>query len=1415
MAGKMDTSVVLKIHSPMPCAVILTALPVEYLAVRAHLTALREEIHPHGTIYERGSFGTDGHLWEVGIVEIGAGNPGAAMEAERAIAHFNPAVVLFVGIAGGIKDVALGDVVASTKVYGYESGKAGESFRARPEVGLSAYGLEQRARAEARKTDWLKRLDAMPSPSPRVWVAAIAAGEKVVASTQSEVAQFLHTHYSDAVAVEMEGFGFLESARANQQVSAIVIRGISDLLDHKADSDRAGYQAIAARHASAFAMEVLAKLDRQLLPSSPQPQFPLVKESTERSWIKASLVKGDLEGSAQAVQPIRAQQDWGDAPDVSVFFGRTEELATLEQWIVQERCRLVAIVGIRGVGKTGLSLRLGRGGIGKTDLSLKLAQGIQDQFDYVIWRKLLNAPHVSDILIDLIKVLSDQQELDVPKTVEAQISRLLHYLTERRCLVILDNFESILQGSEASGQYREGYDGYGTLLQQLGNAAHRSCLLITSREKPKEVAQLEGKAKLVRSLNLRGLEDSDGRRIFEEIGSFTGSETEWAEVVAFYDGNPLALELAARHIEDVFFGDLSEFLKSGKPVFSDLRELLDWHFHRLSAEEREVVQWLAINREPTSLADLRQDLVSPIAREALPSTLQSLQRRLPLERSKTAFSLQPVLIEYLTEQVIRQAGQEIVEGTIALLNSHALLKASAKDYVRDQQRYLILQPLQEQVTAQLGTPTAVTTRLMETIARQQQSSGKPGYLAGNVLNLLRQCDVDVRGYDFSRLAIWQAYLQGWSLPEVNFSYADLSRSTFNQAFGTVSSVAFSPDGEVLAAGLADGTLCLWRVADGEQVLVCDGHRDWPWAIAFSPDGRYLASASQDQTVRLWDHHSGECLQIFRGHRDWVKSVAFSPDGQYLASGSNDHTARLWQISTGECLHVLQGHTDWVWSVAFSPDRPWLASAGSDRVIKLWHIETGDCLKTLGGHQDVVKTVVFSPVRGASLGKSNSTLASGSFDRTIRLWDVDSGTCTQVLSDHRELVWSLVFSPDGHILASNSNDQTTRLWDAQTGTLLKIVKERTNRVWSIAFSPDSTMLASSSDDQTVTLWDVHTGKTVKTIWGYSSVMWAVAFAPQPQTSPPCPEPLMATGNDQGVQLWNAATGQCLRTLTGVTSKTRAVSFSPDRRLLASGSDDGNLRLWDVATGRCLQTLVGHTNRIWSVAFDPSGEQVVSTSEDKTVRLWRVSTGSCLRTLKGHNSRVWSAVFHPHRLLLATGCDDPEIYLWDAQTGDCLQTLSGHSNRVWSVAFSPDGSLLASGSADHTIRLWDIHTGDCLRVLEGHTNSVWSIAFSASAPILASGGTDRTLRFWDTQSGECLHTVDAHAEHIWTIAFSPDHQTLASSSSDGTVKRWSVPAGNLLQTLKSDRPYERLNITGITGITEAQKAVLRTLGAIEAE
>jgi len=242
-------------------ALLMTALPLEYKAVTAHLQNLREETHPRGTVYEVGEFtGADGSRWEVCVAETGMGNSGAATETERAISYFGPEIAIFVGVAGGLKDVAIGDVVVATKVYGYESGKAQREFLPRPNVYETAYDLQQRARAEAKREQWLNRLGSPKTRRIRAFVRPIASGEKVLASRRSALSKFLRQNCSDAIAIDMEGTGFLSALHASHQVRGLIVRGISDLIDGKSKADARGSQTLAARHASAFTFEILSKL---------------------------------------------------------------------------------------------------------------------------------------------------------------------------------------------------------------------------------------------------------------------------------------------------------------------------------------------------------------------------------------------------------------------------------------------------------------------------------------------------------------------------------------------------------------------------------------------------------------------------------------------------------------------------------------------------------------------------------------------------------------------------------------------------------------------------------------------------------------------------------------------------------------------------------------------------------------------------------------------------------------------------------------------------------------------------------------------------------------------------------------------------------------------------------------------------
>lgn len=334
----------MSLQQPFRPAVILTAIPVETRCVLSHLGDIGQET-VRGTVFMVGTFA--GH-WRVAVAELGAGNMAAAALAERALAHFEPEVALFVGVAGGIKDIGIGDVVAATKVYGFESGKIQDGdFLPRPDVARSSHRLEQQARAVARSGAWRARRKGAVERDSRAIVAPIAAGEKVVASVRHPLYDFLRRTYGDAVAVEMEGRGFLEAVHLNEGLG-LVVRGISDLLEGKAAVDAGGSQEAAAAAAAAFAFELLIGLD-----SGPKsliyPPIPDLLMLPQGSWQPDRSPPGAL---------LRA--DFGVIP----FHGRETEMADLDAW-----CGSEAAVALR--------LYTGAGGMGKTRLMIEACQRLR------------------------------------------------------------------------------------------------------------------------------------------------------------------------------------------------------------------------------------------------------------------------------------------------------------------------------------------------------------------------------------------------------------------------------------------------------------------------------------------------------------------------------------------------------------------------------------------------------------------------------------------------------------------------------------------------------------------------------------------------------------------------------------------------------------------------------------------------------------------------------------------------------------------------------------------------------------------------------------------------------------------------------------------------------------------------------
>jgi WD40 repeat protein len=1134
-----------------------------------------------------------------------------------------------------------------------------------------------------------------------------------------------------------------------------------------------------------------------------------IKQAASHLWQLLSAIVGQKVSKSNLCSILQRYQtsltitNWGDAIDVSHFYGRETNLQTLHDWILDCRCRVVGIFGW--------------GGIGKTALSVKLARQLESQFEYVIWRSLRQAIDPKNLLDEILPILVGAE------VQESSCDLLIQQLRQKRCLLVFDNVESILQAGDRNGCYLAGYEGYGEIFQRVSDESHQSCLVITSREKPNGMTMREGANLPVRSLQLSGLTAVDAQHILIDKG-LASPTLEREHLIEYVFGNPLALKLVATTVQNLFGGNIQAFLAAGTGVFSNLQDLLAQQFDRFSPLQQQVMYWVAINREGVTPARLQAEFMPAITLPTLLAALETLHDRSSIETTERGLTQQPVIMEYVTDRFIRQIEREIVTGELDLFRTHALIEAQTLDYLRDAQIQLILQPLIDRLLAHFTTKNQLEQHLGKILtALRHQTATIAGYAAGNLLNLFCHLNTDLHGWDFSYLAIRQAYLLKATLHDVDFTGSQISQTTFAETFGGIVGIAFSPDGEYLATSDTKGDIQIWDAQTLTKRANCQGHQHWTWAVDFSPDGQHIVSGSDDGSVKLWDVATGECLRTYTGHTFSVNAVAFSPDGQIIASSAQDATIRLWRTLPDKSspeIQTLVGHNGRVWSIAFSPDGLTLVSGGEDLTVRLWDVATGECVAEWEAHTGWVRYVAFSP--------DGRLIATASYDRSIKIWDVSnqskipdfsqkSGiyvpTCLHTLTGHQQPISSIAFSPDGQQLVSSSFDKTIKLWDVQTGECLKTLLGHRSRIWTVAFHPNGKQIASGGDDNHTKIWDLKQGRCINTIVGHTNAILAVNLNHLGS--------YLASGNeDNTIRIWDVNKGEIIKTLRDHTNRVWSVNFSPDDRLLASGSADYTIKIWDWQGGNCLRTLRGHHSWVWRVVFSPDAQTLVSSSYDQTIKIWDVKTGACLNTLQGHTSPVICADFSPDGKLLVSCEFAGMIKLWNLDAGECYQTLHEHTNSVWSVVFSSDGQWLVSSSYDETIKLWSVTTGECINTFVGHQGPILSAKFSNDHLFIISAGVDRTVKIWDIQTGTCLHTLTGHSGLIYTLAIGTIQLSAAESpqsiaftgSLDETIKVWNLATAKCLATWKSLRPYEGMQVDKITGLVQAQIATLHALGAI---
>lgn len=551
-------------------------------------------------------------------------------------------------------------------------------------------------------------------------------------------------------------------------------------------------------------------------------------------------------------------------------------------------------------------------------------------------------------------------------------------------------------------------------------------------------------------------------------------------------------------------------------------------------------------------------------------------------------------------------------------------------------------------------------------------------------------------------------------------------------------------------------------------------------LAVSPDGTLLATAGGDGTARIVEAHGGTTRHVLKGHTAAVWSPDFSPDGRVLATASSDGSVRLWDVASGAELRVLPGNGKGVAALDFGPEGL-LAVSSWDRspergvwgVVNLWDAESGERLEHLEHGIKPIAALAFAP--------DGATLAAGTWDNDVALWHVGEwGQPVRLFppaNDDDQAVRDLAFAPDGKELVVTYADGRARRYDAAThallGTLDTTALGEVKELNDATYLADGQRLATVGADLTLRLWERASGRLLGEYAGHEASVQSVVAGPEGRW-------LYTAGADGTVRSWDLEALDPARSVWRGPSTSYSLALDPSGERAAVTGWEGRLRIVEVATGRELASWPAHGTSGVGVDWSADGRWLVSTGNDGGVKLWDATSHALVRELARLDGQVLCARFSPDSKLVAAPGAGSALVLYRVPDGGVEATLAGEGGRVGYLAFSPDGRRLAAGHPDGRVQLFDVAARTLVRVLEGHAAGQVALSFHPRAEELLTV-SGRELRTWHARTGEPLGGLPAARSAVHHLAHAPGGDRVALGLSDGSLELWRTDGGDVLLRL----------------------------------